>query len=87
MIADLPALQQGDSDKAGQVFYVHRMQALTACYGRINNIASAACILENGTFDAATKTAVQAVQAHKKVATDGICGPITWSILIAGKAA
>jgi lysozyme len=86
MMNKLPTLQQGAADKAGQVFYVHRLQALAACYGRINKITAAACLGETGTFDAATKTAVEAVQASRKLTVDGIAGPQTWGVLIAGSA-
>ena len=82
----LPTLQQGATDKAGQVFFVHRLQALLACYGQINHIVAAACQPVTGTFDAPTTVAVKAVQASKKLTADGICGPATWGVLIAGSA-
>jgi peptidoglycan hydrolase-like protein with peptidoglycan-binding domain len=82
----LPTLQQGDTDKAGEVFFVHRMQALVQVYGRINDIADAACITADGAFGPAVKVAVEQVQASRKLAADGICGPQTWGVLIAGSA-
>lgn len=82
----LPTLQQGDTDKAGQVFFVHRAQALAVCYGRINALTAAACLAETGTYDGATVAAVKAVQAHKGIIQDGICGPQTWGVLITGSA-
>jgi lysozyme len=82
----LPTLQQGATDKAGQVFYVHRLQALLRVYGEINAITAAACIGVTGTFDGPTAVAVKAVQAHKGLVQDGICGPMTWGVLIAGSA-
>jgi lysozyme len=82
----LPTLKQGDTDKAGQVFYVHRAQALIRVYGEINAITAAACIGVTGTFDGPTTAAVKAVQAHKGLVQDGICGPMTWGVLIAGSA-
>lgn len=86
MIANLPTLSQGAADKAGSVFFVHRLQALLACYGHINDITAAACVGTTGIFDPATRTAVEAVQAHKKLAVDGIVGPLTWGVLVAGSA-
>lgn len=80
----LPTLQQGAADKAGHVFFVHRLQALLAVYGQINNIAAAACQGTTGTFDAPTTVAVKAVQASKKLTVDGIAGPVTWSVLVTG---
>ena len=83
----LPTLQQGAVDKPGQVFFVHRLQALLACYGQINHILAAGCQPVSGTFDAPTAVAVKAVQASKKLTADGIVGPATWGVLIAGSAA
>ena len=82
----LPTLQQGAVDKPGQVFFVHRMQALVKVIGEINGIPAAAGQVTTGAFDAATKTAVEAVQASRKLTADGICGPQTWGVLIAGSA-
>jgi lysozyme len=84
MIADLPVLSQGAADKAGQVFFVNRLQSLVQCYGRINDLAAAACIGVTGTFDAETAAGVRAVQAHKGLVTDSTVGPKTWGVLIAG---
>ena len=82
----LPTLQQGDADKAGQVFFVHRLQALVACFGHINGITAAACAPETGTFDAVTTTAIKAIQASRKLTVDGLVGPQTWSVLLTGSA-
>lgn len=82
----LPALTQGAADKAGSVFYVHRMQALVACVGHIKSIPSAACIIASGEFDAGTAAGLKAVQASFGLAQDGVCGPKTWGVLIAGSA-
>lgn len=87
MITDLPVLKQGAQDKPGHVFMVRRLQALAVCYGRINGLAAAACLAETGTFDGPTAAAVKAVQAHKKLTQDGIVGPQTWGVLIAGNPA
>jgi peptidoglycan hydrolase-like protein with peptidoglycan-binding domain len=82
----LPVLKQGDTDKAGQVFYVHRAQALIRVYGEINGITAAACIGVTGTFDGPTAVAVKAIQASKKLAVDGVVGPMTWGVLVTGSA-
>lgn len=84
MMNKLPVLKQGATDKAGQVFYVHRLQALAKVYGEINSLAAAACLSTSGTFDAATTAGVKAIQASRKLTADGIVGPVTWSVLIAG---
>ena len=82
----LPVLSEGAADKPGEVSFVHRMQALVKVVGEITDLADAACQVTNGTFDAATKVAVQQVQANRGLAQDGICGPQTWSVLVAGSA-
>jgi peptidoglycan hydrolase-like protein with peptidoglycan-binding domain len=82
----LPTLQQGAVDKAGQVFFVHRMQALVKVYGEISGMGTVACQMVTGTFDAATKTAVEAIQVSRKLTADGIVGPQTWGVRIAGSA-
>ena len=86
MMNKLPVLQEGAADKAGEVSFVHRMQALVKVVGEITDLADAACQVTNGTFDAATKVAVQQVQAHAGLATDGVVGPRTWGVLVAGSA-
>ena len=86
MIADLPTLQQGSKDTAGRVYYVHRAKALMKVIGEVNSIPSAACLPVDGTFDAATKTAVEAIQTWKKITADGQIGPQTWGVLITGSA-
>ena len=80
----LPVLAEGAQDEPGHVFYVGRMQALVAEYGRITGLPAAAAQEPTGVFDAATKTAVQAVQEHMHLTQDGIVGPVTWGVLITG---
>jgi len=86
MMNVLPTLSEGAADEANHVFYVHRLRALTRVYGEITGLADAAALEVTGVFDGATKTAVQQVQAHGKIAMDGIVGPKTWSVLITGVA-
>lgn len=80
----LPQLQQGAEDKAGDVFFVHRMQALVKVIGLVNTLDLAACQELTGTFDAATAAAVRQVQSWHKLTADGIVGPDTWSVLVTG---
>ena len=82
----LPVLQEGAADEAGHVFFVHRMQALIKAVGESKNLDLAACQEITGVFDAPTKAALQQVQASWGVATDGIAGPVTWSVLVTGSA-
>ena len=82
----LPVLQDGSTDMPGEVFFVHRAQALVKVYGEITGLADAACQEFTGTFDAVTRVAVQQVQAHAGLATDGVVGPRTWGVLVAGSA-
>jgi len=80
----LPTLAEGAHDEAGHVFFVGRLQALIAEYGRITDLAAAACQEATGVFDAATAAAVRAVQEHMHLTQDGIVGPQTWGVLITG---
>jgi len=57
---------------------------LVAEYGRITDLAAAACLGVSGVFDGATSAAVRAVQEHAHITQDGICGPLTWGVLITG---
>jgi len=78
----LPTLSQGSIDRAGHVWYVHRLQALVAVIGQVNNLGPAKAVHANGSFDAATKAGVVSVQGFYHLATDGVVGPSTWKALI-----
>jgi len=80
----LPVLAEGAEDRAGQVFFVHRLTALVKTYGEITGMADVACQEIGGTFDAATAANVHAVQAHAGIAADRVVGPQTWGVLVAG---
>ena len=80
----LPVLHEGDADHAGEVCWVHRMQALIKAVGEIKGLDLAACQEITATFDAATKAAVQQVQASFNLTADGIVGPQTWGVLVTG---
>ena len=84
MIMTLPTLQQGSQDKAGEIQYVHRAQALTAVIGQINNLAAAKSLALDGTFGQTTTAAVEAVQTFFNITKDGVVGPITWHHLVCG---
>jgi peptidoglycan hydrolase-like protein with peptidoglycan-binding domain len=84
MIMTLPTLQQGSQDKAGEIQYVHRAQALTAVIGQINNLAAAKSLALDANFGETTTAAVEAVQAFFNITKDGVVGPITWHHLVCG---
>lgn len=67
----LPTVQQGDKGD-----HVRTVQAL--CNARIpgKNLAI------DGDFGPATSGTVKAIQAHAKLATDGVVGPRTWPVLL-----
>jgi hypothetical protein len=82
LVANLPTLQLGSKDEAGQAFYVHRAQVLAAGVGRWNNLGAVTAIPDDGNFGVSTKKAIEAVQAHFGLAQDGVAGPATWRALI-----
>jgi peptidoglycan hydrolase-like protein with peptidoglycan-binding domain len=84
MMNKLPVLTEGAEDKAGQVFFVHRLTALVKTYGEITGLPDVACQEIGGTFDAPTAANVRAVQAHASIAADGTVGPMTWGVLVTG---
>lgn len=86
MMNKLPTLSEAAEDHAGQVFYVHRAQALVHLYGQITGLADANSQAVTGDYDAATAACVRAVQGHAGITPDGIVGPQTWSVLITGSA-
>jgi peptidoglycan hydrolase-like protein with peptidoglycan-binding domain len=84
MMNVLPTLQQGAQDHPGQVFFVHRVQALASVIGKVNSLRPASGLAEDGLFGPATAAAVKAVQQFFGIAQDGIVGPQTWSVLVTG---
>jgi GH25 family lysozyme M1 (1,4-beta-N-acetylmuramidase) len=85
LVDTLPTLQLGSRDEAGGTWFVHRLQNDVAAIGRWNGLgAGVTGIADDGVFGAATEAAVKAVQRHYSLTEDGICGPATWTRLIAG---
>jgi peptidoglycan hydrolase-like protein with peptidoglycan-binding domain len=85
LMQNLPTLGQGDTDLAGQVQYVHRIQALTRLIGDINKLPAASAVRASGKFDQTTAAGVKVVQKFFGLTSDGICGPKTWAALVAGE--
>jgi len=86
MLNKLPTLSEGAEDKAGEVFFVHRAQALVHLYGQITGLADAASQMVTGNYESATAACVRAVQGHVGITADGVVGPQTWSVLVTGSA-
>ena len=84
MMNKLPVLAEGAADRQGEVYFVRRLQALTRVYGEITGVPDAAGLGIDGVYGAATVSAVRAVQAHRGITVDGICGAQTWAVLVTG---
>lgn len=82
----LPVLHQGDEDKAGAFFYVHRLQNLLSLAGKLNDLPAAMLLAGDGDFGPLTVQAVKAVQAHYKIPQTGTADAGTWSVLLTGNA-
>ena len=85
MIANLPTLTQGSTDKAGAVQMVHRLQALAKVIGDVNKIPAASAVAATGTYDKTTLAGVLALQKFFGLTQDGAVGPKTWAALVAGQ--
>lgn len=82
----LPVLSPGAADKAGEVFFVRRMQVLlNGCL--LWKPVSAAVIPADGFFGPKTEDVLKAVQGAYGLAQDGVCGPATWGVLVTGSPA
>lgn len=82
--ATVPVLQVGDADSAGASFSVHRLQALIAAIGQINNLAAASSVSIDGNFGLETEVGLKAIQASYQIAASGIADEGTWNVLVAG---
>lgn len=86
-MAKLRVLKQGDSDRPGEFWAVHRLQDLVNLTDRLNGIPGmTGPLVVDGEFGPATATAVRAVQAHYRIGVDGTVGAATWSVLLTGAA-
>jgi GH25 family lysozyme M1 (1,4-beta-N-acetylmuramidase) len=84
LTATVPVLQAGHADSAGASFSVHRLQALIAVIGKINNLAAASAVSADGVFGPETTVGLKAVQQYYKIAASGLADKDTWDILVAG---
>lgn len=82
LVNNLPTLQLGSKDAAGQPWYVRRLQNDVAGYGRWNSLGKVTAIADDGVFGPGTQAAVKAVQSHAKLTADGVVGRDTWTLLI-----
>lgn len=82
MIMALPTIGPSDTDVAGQVFYVHRVQALVKVIGQINSLGSVTSLATDGNYGPATVAGVKAIQKFFGLSQDGITGQYTWRKLI-----
>jgi N-acetyl-anhydromuramyl-L-alanine amidase AmpD len=79
IVANLPVVDETDSGK-----YVRRVQALCIAWGGEARKAIEGTGGVDGRFGSGTKRGVQIVQRAAGLADDGIVGPLTWPVLIAG---
>lgn len=84
MIMALPTLGANDLDLAGQVQYVHRIQALVRVIGQINSLPAAAVVATDGVYGPQTQAGVKAIQGFFGLSQDGITGQATWHHLVTG---
>lgn len=73
MMRQLPTLSAGADGED-----VRSIQGLCCARGHTVTI--------DAVFGPLTETAVKAVQAAAKIAVDGVCGPVTWQVLVTGSA-
>jgi hypothetical protein len=76
-MSTLPVLQEGMNDKNFPHWYIRRLQAiLVAVYD--------SKVAIDGSYGPATAATVKALQGDLGLVQDGVCGPVTWSKVIAG---
>jgi len=78
----VPVLQLGDMDQAGRVAFVHRMQALVAVIGNVNNLPLAKSVVVDGDFGPATFAGLAVIQKFFGIPQSGQCDGATWTKLI-----
>lgn len=77
MMASLPTLAQGATDANLPHWYVHRIQALV-------NVCVPAKLVVDGNWGVATTAGVKMAQKRFGITQDGVVGPGTWTVLVAG---
>ena len=83
LTAEMPVLQPGDADYAGASCSVHRLQALVAVLGKLNNLPAAAGVAADGAFGPQTEAGLKAIQQKYKIPVTGVADKSTWSVLVA----
>jgi peptidoglycan hydrolase-like protein with peptidoglycan-binding domain len=81
MMAALPTLAVGSDDASLPHWYVRSVQAIANVIYQVSP-----ALAEDGVFGPATKTGVEQIQRQAGITADGICGPVTWSVLVTGSA-
>lgn len=84
MIMALPTLGPSDTDNAGEIQYVHRIQALVKVIGQVNGVSAAAAVATDGVYGPQTIAGVKAIQGFFGLSQDGITGQATWHNLVTG---
>jgi peptidoglycan hydrolase-like protein with peptidoglycan-binding domain len=75
-----PARKSSHSAK----FSVHRLQALIAVTGQINNLAAASAVSADGNFGPTTQAGLMAIQQYYTITVSGMADEATWTVLVAG---
>lgn len=79
MINNLPTLAQGAKDDPNGVWYVRRIQAM------LNSVMAIPVGVPDGNFGPLTHSGVATFQQRNSLAVDGVVGPHTWALLLAGQ--
>jgi peptidoglycan hydrolase-like protein with peptidoglycan-binding domain len=85
IVKQLPALKQGDKDKADKPAHVRIMQGLIKANGHAYGIEAANSLALDGDFGVHTTNALLAMQTFFGLTADRVCGPKTWTALILGE--
>jgi peptidoglycan hydrolase-like protein with peptidoglycan-binding domain len=80
--SNLPTISEGAA--AGPAWLTYRLQGELRGIGKHLNLPSSSTLEPDGYFGPYTTKCVREVQGHYKLATDGIVGPLTWTVVIGG---